>query len=448
MKVEILSRELIKPHTATPSCFRNYKISLLDELSPNLNVPTIFYYVATDQDNTNGCSLRYKHLKKSLSKALTVFHPFAGRYCIGSHSVDCSDQGAKFVEAKVDVKLDDLLSQRLNLKTEVLNDLVPCPLGALDEFTDPLLSVQVSGFSCGGFAIAVCSSHRIADMSTTMSLINVWTIAAKQELRFIDETYLSISFNFDSGSLFPVKMVPGLPSGLSRDKENIEVHKIVTKMFYFSKSKISSIRERARLDDSSMLPTRVQSIFGLIGKAIIDIHVANPENPKTYTLLQPVNMRKRTVPRLPENQFGNLYLTAVVQSEVGPERILGLGSFVDCLSKAVKGAVDACGIVLSLGEEGQSMISHGSSELIKNLSNPDIYFAGTYSSWCKFPFYEADFGWGKPIWVSIPNVPMKNTVVLIDDKFGEGIEAWVCLDENDMHKFIQQGDIADIIGES
>lgn len=22
-----------------------------------------------------------------------------------------------------------------------------------------------------------------------------------------------------------------------------------------------------------------------------------------------------------------------------------------------------------------------------------------FSSWCRFPFYEADFGWGKTIWV-------------------------------------------------
>lgn len=93
MKVEILSRELIKPYTATPSCFRDYKISLLDELSPNMNVPTIFYYLATD--DAIDCTSRYKHLKKSLSKALTVFHPFAGRYSISSHSVDCSDRSLK-----------------------------------------------------------------------------------------------------------------------------------------------------------------------------------------------------------------------------------------------------------------------------------------------------------------------------------------------------------------
>ena len=23
-----------------------------------------------------------------------------------------------------------------------------------------------------------------------------------------------------------------------------------------------------------------------------------------------------------------------------------------------------------------------------------------FTSWCRFPFYEADFGWGKPVWIS------------------------------------------------
>lgn len=445
MKVEILSRELIKPCTATSPSFPNYSISLIDEVSPNMNVPTIFYYQATDQDDAINTTLRYEHLKKSLPKALTIFYPFAGRYRVESHSVDCSDQGAEFVEAKVDVQLDDLLSQRKNLKIEVLNDLLPCPLGALDEYTDPLFAVQVSAFSCGGFAIGVCSSHRIADMSTTISFVKAWAIAAKQELGHVDDNYLPNSWNFDSALLFPGQKLPCLPSGLSRDKENIEDHKIVTKMFYFSQSKISSIRERAKVDNSSkILPTRVQSVFGVIGKAIIDVHVANPENPKGYVVIQAVNMRDRTVPPLPKNQFGNLYLIACAQSVAGHEGV-GLPCFVDCLSNSVKRAADNCGVLLSVEKEGNTLLSKELSELLKIISNPEIYFAGTFSSWCKFPLYEADFGWGKPMWVSAANIPMKNLVVLVDEKSGGGIEAWVSLNESDMQKFIKHGEITDIM---
>ncbi|KAL8107520.1 hypothetical protein AgCh_024073 [Apium graveolens] len=187
---------------------------------------------------------------------------------------------------------------------------------------------------------------------------------------------MPIAPNFDSVFLFPVKMLPCLPTGLARDKENIEVHKIVTKMFHFEKSKISSIRERVRLDDSSLLPSRVQSIFGLIEKAIIDVHVANPDNPNSYTIIE-------------------------------------------------AGVVDACRTVLSPGKERETMISHGVYKLISSFSDPNMFFAASFTSWSKFPFYEADFGWGKPVWFSIHNIPMKNNVVLIDDKSGEGIKAWL-----------------------
>ncbi|KAK1368098.1 vinorine synthase-like [Heracleum sosnowskyi] len=412
-----------------------------------MNFPIIFYYSAPDKDSTNDITIGYKHLKKSLSKVLTSFHPFAGRYHIDTHSVDCGDQGAEYVEAKVDIRLDDLASQRMNVNAELLNDLLPYPIGATDGYDDPLLAVQISAFSCGGVAIAVCSSHRIADASSTILFVKAWAIAANQELGYVDEPYQPISINFNSASLFPGKMLSCIPSGIPRDKENIDEHRIVTKMFHFNQNNIESVRERARLNDASKIPTRVQSLFGLIGQAMIDVHLANPENPKSHTFIQAVNVRKKTVPPLPDNLFGNIYLLARVQSGEGPDRLMGLPGLVDCLSKTVKGVVDTCGKALSLGKEGQTMISEGCYELKKSLSDPNIYFAGAFTSWCKFPLYEVDFGWGKPTWVSIPNFPMKNAVVLIDDKSGEGIEAWVCMDENDMQKFIQHNDIADILSE-
>ena len=58
-----------------------------------------------------------------------------------------------------------------------------------------------------------------------------------------------------------------------------------------------------------------------------------------------------------------------------------------------------------------------------------------FSSWCNFGFYEADFGWGTPIWVSSigsSGSMFMNLVILPDTRFGDRIEAWVTLDEQDM----------------
>ncbi|XVF35844.1 hypothetical protein REPUB_Repub19eG0006100 [Reevesia pubescens] len=57
------------------------------------------------------------------------------------------------------------------------------------------------------------------------------------------------------------------------------------------------------------------------------------------------------------------------------------------------------------------------------------------TSMCKVGIYEADFGWGKPMWVSpggINGLVFQNLAFLIDTRKGDGIEAWVTLDEKDM----------------
>lgn len=58
-----------------------------------------------------------------------------------------------------------------------------------------------------------------------------------------------------------------------------------------------------------------------------------------------------------------------------------------------------------------------------------------FSNWIRFPFYNIDFGFGKPIWVCTTNVPIKNIVVLMSTRAGDGIEAWVTLAEQVMAKF-------------
>lgn len=53
------------------------------------------------------------------------------------------------------------------------------------------------------------------------------------------------------------------------------------------------------------------------------------------------------------------------------------------------------------------------------------------TSLCKFPFYDIDFGWGRPKWASVG----RNLVVLMDTSDGKGIEVWLGLVEEDMAIF-------------
>ncbi|KAM2214366.1 hypothetical protein PS1_021654 [Malus domestica] len=59
----------------------------------------------------------------------------------------------------------------------------------------------------------------------------------------------------------------------------------------------------------------------------------------------------------------------------------------------------------------------------------------TFSSLCRFPMNDADFGWEKPAWVSMAAMGITNQIVFMDTKNGDGIESYFSLTEEDMAKF-------------
>ncbi|KAJ6408563.1 hypothetical protein OIU84_011816 [Salix udensis] len=79
-----------------------------------------------------------------------------------------------------------------------------------------------------------------------------------------------------------------------------------------------------------------------------------------------------------------------------------------------------------------NFIKRAGEEAMKSLN----MMAFNFSSWCKFPFYEADFGWGKPIRLS-PALQLNRVVIFLDTADGEGIEAWISLSKEDMVMFEQ-----------
>jgi shikimate O-hydroxycinnamoyltransferase len=91
------------------------------------------------------------------------------------------------------------------------------------------------------------------------------------------------------------------------------------------------------------------------------------------------------------------------------------------------------------GEENMNSVMR---ESLKEIGEEGSKEGGDYfgfSSWCNLGFYEADFGWGKPIWISSigsSDPVFLNLTILVDTRLGDGIEAWVALDEQDMARLV------------
>ncbi len=69
------------------------------------------------------------------------------------------------------------------------------------------------------------------------------------------------------------------------------------------------------------------------------------------------------------------------------------------------------------------------------------------TSWCNFGMYDIDFGWGKPMWVSSVGLSgdsetvFPTSIILMDTKSRNGVEAWVTLEEEDMTMLVQDKEL-------
>uniref|UniRef100_A0ACD6AGT2 Uncharacterized protein n=1 Tax=Avena sativa TaxID=4498 RepID=A0ACD6AGT2_AVESA len=99
-------------------------------------------------------------IKKALSQALVHYHPMAGRLA-GADELEpthivCTGEGVSFVGASASCALDDAVPLHL----VDLSVRYPAKYCRLD---DPLLLMQVTRFTCGGFVVGVTWNHIMAD---------------------------------------------------------------------------------------------------------------------------------------------------------------------------------------------------------------------------------------------------------------------------------------------
>ncbi|KAL5569953.1 hypothetical protein UlMin_026528 [Ulmus minor] len=396
MQVQIISRETIRPSSPTPPHKKIYNLSLFDLISPRVHIPIVYFYKSTTSSTVN-----ISHLKISLSKTLARYYPFAGRLNDGV-SMECKDEGIVFIEATISSNLTEILE---NPKYETLDSLFPDGLRWKDWTGGSCLAIQVSFFNCGGLAIAMCMSHKLADANTICQFFNTWAAMARVPVGRDESTLPELN----AASIFPRGNMPGISGSAKFEKGNN-----VSKRFVFEASKIASLK--AMVGEKVQTPTRVQVVTALIQKCAISAsRRINTGTSNPSIMIQSVNLRSRMVPPVPENCAGNMTWFFSIHTYDG--RNQAINTF-----KRLR------------GEEGPLLIKELLKESKRVFQNENLV-KYNYTSWCRFLFYEADFGWGKPIWVTNGGCVFKDTVMMMDTRNGDGIEAFVNLEKEEMELF-------------
>ncbi|KAL3838667.1 hypothetical protein ACJIZ3_023258 [Penstemon smallii] len=417
MESVIISKENVKPSSPTPLHLQSYKISMLDQICPNMVVPVILYFSSPGE---NLISHTIDSLKRSLSFILTRFYPVAGRISEDDLSVDCKDQGVPFSVVKVAARLSDLLK---NPDPQLPMRLIPCAVTNDEKLgmNGTIAMTQVNIFECGGIAIGTAFRHKIVDGFTMVSFLSAWAATARVSSEPVCPNYIS-------QSLFPQK--EEISNQADFVGSVLKMGKSIMHRFVFDASAIGQLKAASNIKR----PTRVEVVLALIWKCFM---VASLSNGKQVSLIsQPVNMRRRARPPFPSDCFGNFVGLSAASSTNEDKKELGhlVKEIRDDANK-----IDHDYVNRMLGDKGLlGCIENLQPSVSKILEADDVLLV---TSWCSLGIYNVDFGWGKPIWMTRCEAGnnsesiFMNCVWLNDTRSGDGVEAWVVLDEKYMEVF-------------
>ena len=211
----------------------------------------------------------------------------------------------------------------------------------------------------------------------------------------------------------------------------------------FEASTIEAIRskyeEKTSLEGEKR-PSRVEAlssfIWGRYLAATSEEYSAKPD--KVYLVIHPVNFRRKFDPLLPEHSFGNFYrcsyalmLPSSTLSSHGEEHYAGYEMLKQIREGFKKIDMDYLRKLQQGVDLNLEILKEGAKE---SFMKGEQVIMITFTSLCGFPIYDADFGWGKPTLVSSASLTFDNLVAFMDTKTGNGIEAYIGLNEEYMAK--------------
>ncbi|MQM07043.1 hypothetical protein Taro_039879 [Colocasia esculenta] len=443
LTVEVISHETIKSSSPTPPDLRSMPLSVIDQLCPDMYVQVLLFFRAA------GAVPPAALLKSSLAKTLTHFYPLAGRLSSSGpellradHAhVDCNDAGVEFYEATVEGgrRLLEAVLGRPPMRE--LCKLMP-DVGANVKPGGPLLAVQLNAFPCGGVALGVCVSHRVADATSLALFLNNWGEMGRVP------GMISSPPRYNAASLFPPRDLQWAPVPQTARGS-------LPERFVIRGPEVGKLRQETAYAGRTQPPTRFEAVATLLWRCIIRARrkvaaagggggdrSSGRRRRRTHVALFPVNLRKRMAGELSDASFGNLVAYALVAAdgsaaEDGPgEDLLLQASMEGSMRKAVR-SVD----VDYVREKLEAFLSpqHGEEE-------GDVVVDGMQiSSWCRISLYRTDFGWGEPAWLCSPMRDLVNVAVLGDTKDGLGVEAWVWLPEPEMEMLVREPELLEFV---
>ncbi|XP_074564886.1 omega-hydroxypalmitate O-feruloyl transferase-like [Curcuma longa] len=384
-------------------------------------VQTIYCFKAGDKGNDTAVEV----IKEALAKVLVHYYPLAGRLTIspeGKLIVDCTSEGAVFVEAHADCEMDDI-GDIGKPDPATLGKLVYNVPGAKNILEIPPLVAQVTKFTCGGFILGLSMNHCMFDGLGAMEFVNSWGETARglplSVPPFIDRTVLrprdppAISFPHHEFAEI---------EDISESADLYQKEEMQYRSFCFDPYKLEAAKRRATEGDGALDKcTTFEVLAGLVWRARTEALGLRPGQ-KTK-LLFAVDGRQRFEPPLPKGYFGNGIVLTNALCTAGELLERPLAFSVGLVQAAVRMVTD---------EYMRSAMDYFET----TRARPSLAATLLVTTWSRLSFHTTDFGWGEPVQSGPVALPEKEvTLFLAHGKERKSINVLLGLPSSAMERF-------------
>ncbi|XP_077238116.1 putative acetyltransferase At3g50280 [Tasmannia lanceolata] len=435
--VRHISTCTIKPHRIPNEEEKHCPLTAWDLplLSVHYIQKGLLFYKPQQQEPKQNLQPIIDRLKNSLSLALDHFFPLSGRLVTHSDSIflDCNAAGAEFIQAAAELTVADVLTP---------HDIPPIveSFFALNEAVNydghslPLLAVQLTELT-DGFFIGCSFNHLVGDGASFWHFFNSWSEITRTNKFQISRLPL-LSRWFPQGSESPIC----LPFSHSDEFiERFTLPRLRDRFFHFTSESVSRLKSKANTESQTNKISSFQALSAFVWISLIRARRLPSDVPTTCRFS--IDSRSRLNPPLSRDYFGNaigmIFATATVGELLGN----GLGWAAWKLNECVASHDD-------------SAVRGALEEFLKA---PRVHRLGLFDSGTvmtgsspRFPVYDVDFGWGKPVAVRTgQDNKFDNKIMAFAGREGGGsVDLEICLLPDVMNSLESDSEFMDAVSDA